>query len=167
MASDNYANNNIFDNEKKVINKLNDYNAKYFGLARCKVKYNSLPGTLTQASDPTCYAFTNSGTSWNDLTAEHDALNNAIVDLKTSLDDTSNPFNKSKYDGSMNYINDLVKNINATRSEYDPKLQQIIENSNRSNSQNAVDSTVYSGIVISIGLASLLFFAFAKADSMK
>jgi len=157
----------IFELEQNVIQRLNEYNKAYFDTGYCKALKSS-----NKPPDSKCSSYKLANGSWNSSVNMDSVystnLDNAINDLKQVLNSSSlQKDDINKYNKTINDINDLVKQINATRSEYDPKLQQIIENSNRSNSQNAVDSTVYAGIVISIGLASLLFFAFAKADSMK
>lgn len=178
------ADKTIFGLEKNVIKRLNEYNDAYFKLGTCKyIVQNFNQGTFnpdtkqftgaTEAVTTTfnsrgCNAYTYSGTAGNynitnNLQNETSNLQKAVNDLKSAITATGS-VGKNKYDASMNDINDLVTQINNLRGEYDPKLQDIIENSNRSVSQQSIDSAAYIGVIMSIGLASLLFFTFVRSS---
>lgn len=177
----------IFQLEKDVIDKLNEYNDAYFKLGTCKYivqKFNKgifdpTTKTFTGATDAVkntfntrgcnndAYTYVASGSTYDvtnaDLNPKFDALNIAVNNLNAALSSTDS-VGKDKYDTSMNHINNLVAQINNLRGEYDPKLQDIIENSNRSVSQQSIDSAAYIGVIMSIGLASLLFFTFVRSS---
>lgn len=181
----------IFQLEKDVIDKLNDYNDAYFKLGTCKyivqnfksstpeATFNTSTREFTGATDDVkttfndrgcanaAYTYTPNGNTYNvtntNLTNKLTALETAVNDLNNALNATDR-VGKDKYDTSMNHINNLVTQINNLRGEYDPKLQDIIENSNRSVSQQSIDSAAYIGVIMSIGLASLLFFTFVRSS---
>lgn len=185
------ADKTIFGLEKNVIKRLNEYNDAYFKLGTCKYIVQNLPSGVTITSNRLSesasltrdisnvfysrdcnngYTYSlQSGTNntyniTKNLTTETDNLEKAVDDLKKALNETNPKRDKNKYDASMNYINNLVAQINNLRGEYDPKLQDIIENSNRSVSQQSIDSAAYIGVIMSIGLASLLFFTFVRSS---
>ena len=181
----------IFQLEKDVIDKLNDYNDAYFKLGTCKYIVQNFKSSTPEATfntstreftgatnavtttfdsrgcDDAAYTYVASGATY-DVTSSvlNEKLSNlekAVGDLKNALNATES-VDKNIYDTSMNYINNLVAQINNLRGEYDPKLQDIIENSNRSVSQQSIDSAAYIGVIMSIGLASLLFFTFVRSS---
>jgi len=182
----------IFGLEKNVIKRLNEYNDAYFKLGTCKYIIENLPQSVTfnpttkqftgateavnttfssRGCDNDAYTYslqpsTNRYTVTNNLTTETDNLNRAVNDLNAALGaiTAADRVSKTTYDTSMNHINNLVTKINNLRGEYDPKLQDIIENSNRSVSQQSIDSAAYIGVIMSIGLASLLFFTFVRSS---
>jgi hypothetical protein len=197
MSTNYYLNNysttekTIFQLEKDVIDKLNDYNDAYFKLGTCKyivqnfksstpeATFNTSTREFTGATDDVtttfngrgcanaAYTYTPNGNTYNvtntNLTDKLTALETAVTKLNDALGATDR-VGKDKYDTSMNHINNLVTQINNLRGEYDPKLQDIIENSNRSVSQQSIDSAAYIGVIMSIGLASLLFFTFVRSS---
>jgi len=181
----------IFELEKEVINKLNDYNDAHFKLGTCKyIVQNIADGSLNHSArtlntpinanisqvftDRNCgdatYTYTRNSSAVaspyydvtsNDLNTKYTDLQNAVTDLDNAMN--TGPMSNDIYDGSMSHIRTLMEQINKTRGEYDPKLEEIIKNSDRSISQQSVDAVAYTGIILSIGLASLLFFTFTRS----
>ncbi len=132
-------NQNAFELQKTVVEKLNDFNTKYAAYMKCQVttcSVNNITETTVQ----------NAAT----------ALQDAIAELKSKYDETSYDIPSSTYDANHQAILDKANNILSTRAELDQKITNIMQPKHELT--RFYDSTIYTKIVLSVLASSLAYF---------
>jgi Spy/CpxP family protein refolding chaperone len=141
---------NLFDLEKDVIDKLNDFNQVYYDYIKCSAEKSKCVSGGTIAN----------------VNLKAKSVQDAIANLQSAYG-----ANKSSEtivsDASFNQIHTEIltksQSINELRTELDSKMQKIIDTNNRIGDDfNNYDSTVYAGIAWSILATSLVFFIFTE-----
>jgi molecular chaperone GrpE (heat shock protein) len=141
---------NLFDLEKDVIDKLNDFNQVYYDYIKCSAEKSKCVSGGTIAN----------------VNLKAKSVQDAIANLQSAYG-----ANKSSQtivsDASFNQIHTEIltksQSINELRTELDSKMQKIIDTNNRIGDDfNNYDSTVYAGIAWSILATSLVFFIFTE-----
>jgi iron only hydrogenase large subunit-like protein len=141
---------NLFDLEKDVIDKLNDFNQVYYDYIKCS------------ADKSKCV----SGGTIANVNAKAKSVQDAIANLQSAYN-----ANKSSQtivsDASFNQTHSEIitksQSINELRTELDSKMQKIFDTNNRIGDDfKNYDSTVYTGIAWSILATSLVFFIFTE-----
>ncbi len=141
---------NLFDLEKDVIDRLNDFNQVYYDYIKCSAEKSKCVsgGTIANVN----------------LNAK--LVQDAIANLQRAYG-----ANKSSQtivsDASFNQIHSEIlqksQSINDLRTELDSKMKKIIDTNNRIGDDfKNYDSTVYAGIAWSILATSLVFFIFTE-----
>jgi len=102
-----------------------------------------------------------------DCTKLYSELNKNLTDMKTNTFndiDSSTLITKTTYDNNYNNILSDYKTLNSERNDLDIKLRELynIPGYSSSNNKFEMDSTIYTGLVVTIIASSLVYFAFTK-----
>jgi len=141
---------NLFDLEKDVIDKLNDFNQVYYDYIKCS------------ADKSKCV----SGGTIANVNLKAKSVHDAIANLQNAYN-ANKSTQPNVSDASFNQMHTEIisksQSINDLRTELDSKMQKIIDTNNRIGDDfNNYDSTVYAGIAWSILATSLVFFIFTE-----
>jgi hypothetical protein len=136
---------NTFTQEKKVIQDINAFNAKYYDYLSCKADSSKCPQGKTAAILK------------SELLALSLTLQTSIATLKNTYQGLS-----QETDGTQSLL-DKAAQIDDLRQDLDAKMAKIIESKNSPNEMTQqLDSTVYAGILWSILGTSLLYYIFTE-----
>jgi hypothetical protein len=145
----NTINNNLFDLEKDLISKINQFNDTYYKYIRC-----SSGGSQS-------YCATNNKTDVEVNTAAT-AVNDAVKALEDAY--KLSPTNTgSLFESNHKEILEKAKTIDELRRSLDTKMDTIIKSKNPPNElTHQYDSTVYTGIMWSVLATSIIFYVFTE-----
>jgi hypothetical protein len=144
--------------EKELIRQLNDFNQKYELYVECNDPTNKNRGNLVCSGN-------NAPTSAS-LIAQMNNINGIINDMNDKVGAVNLKKNYSYRDYKRNYYN--IVNDHSTvrrlRNELDTKVQRLYnpEQSMISDYGYNLDSTIYSGILISALATSVLYYIFTE-----
>lgn len=140
---------NLFDLEKDLISKINQFNDTYYKYIRC-----SSGGSQS-------YCATNNKTDVEVNTAAT-AVNDAVKALEDAY--KLSPTNTgSLFESNHKEILEKAKTIDELRRSLDTKMDTIIKSKNPPNElTQQYDSTVYTGIMWSVLATSVLFYVFTE-----
>jgi len=127
---------------KKVIEDVNDFNAKYY-------EYNNCVNGLCPTNKP--------------LSLLESELNTAASNLNISTTDALNNYQSTGAVDNTQSILDQSRELDELRRDLDTKMEAIVKSKNRIDEPSIeYDSTVYAGILWSILGTSLLFYVFTE-----
>jgi hypothetical protein len=127
---------------KKVIEDVNDFNAKYY-------EYNNCVNGLCPTNKP--------------LSLLESELNTAASNLNISTTDALNNYQSTGAVDNTQSIIDQSRELDELRRDLDTKMEAIVKSKNRIDEPSIeYDSTVYAGILWSILGTSLLFYVFTE-----
>ena len=138
-----YINNSLFDLEKIVIEKINNFNAIYYRFIRCKT-INCSTDTKTEG----------------DVQDAATEVNTAITNLETVYTTANIQTTDAEFKDNHKIIIEKAKSIDELRRSLDTKMEDILKSRNPPTKQ--YDSTVYTGIMWSILATSILFYVFTE-----
>ena len=139
----------LFNLEKELIEKINNFNTIYYEYVRC----------LSGGSN--CTVGTPM-TEENVISASH-IVNEKAKELKTKYESQTNYTTDTIFKSTHESIMNKAKQIDELRRAIDTKMETILKNKNPPNElTRQYDSTVYTGIVWSILATSVLFYIFTE-----
>ena len=143
----NSDNKSLFDLEKVVIDKINNFNAIYYRFIRCKTINNCMVNVKTE----------------QDVKTAADEVNTAITNLQTAYTAAKIQTDDKTFNDNHNIIMEKAKSIDELRRSLDTKMEEILKSRNPPNElTRQYDSTVYTGIMWSILATSVLFYVFTE-----
>jgi len=138
---------NLFDLEKDLVNKINDFNTSYYNFIRCS------SGSV------------NCGTTYTAKNVEEKSIlvKNAVEALQAAYNNAEIDTNETDFKANHQKIMDKSKTIDELRRNLDVKMDAIIKSKNPPNElTKQYDSTVYTGIMWSVLATSVLFYIFTE-----
>lgn len=141
--------NKLFDLEKDLISKINQFNDTYYKYIRC------------YSGGSQEYCGTNNKTN-KEVTTAATAVNNAVKALEDAY--KLSPKNNGEiFESNHKEILEKAKSIDELRRSLDTKMDTIIKSKNTPNElTQQYDSTVYTGIMWSVLATSVLFYVFTE-----
>jgi len=143
-------NKNLFDLEKQLVDKINDFNTSYYNFIRCSSGATVNCGNNITAAD----VDTKSNEVIRVASALQVAYNNAKPNIQT---------NDATFKTNHQEIMEKSKSIDELRRNLDAKMDAILKSRNPPNDlTQQYDSTVYTGIMWSVLATSVLFYVFTE-----
>jgi len=146
MDGSGYINKSLFDLEKVLIEKINDFNATYYRYIRCKTT-----------------SCTENVKTEQDVKDKSVEVNKAITDLQTAYANAKLQTNDTTFKDNHKIIMEKANSIDELRRSLDTKMDTILKNRIIPNEMTKqYDSTVYTGIMWSVLATSVLFYVFTE-----
>ncbi len=144
------SNKNLFDLEKDLVLKINQFNNTYYNFVRC-----SSGGSVN------C----DTGNRKTEQNVKDDA--NAVIasatNLQTAYTNARITTNDATFKSNHQEIMEKSKSIDELRRNLDSKMEFILKSRNPPNElTQQYDSTVYTGIIWSVLATSVLFYVFTE-----
>lgn len=150
--------------ESILLEQLNDFNKKYARYVTCNDSAMNPGNKLNCSTIDLCYNTVQ--LAYSKLlveTSNGENVYGSILDvLNTNL--TKYP-NYAVYDMSHSYIKNTYNNeIIGLRSELDMKLKELNNNTDSISNEykNRFDSTIYSGLMVTVLATSMIYYIFTK-----
>jgi hypothetical protein len=144
------SNKNLFDLEKELVLKINQFNNTYYNFVRC-------------SSGGSVNCDTGNRKTEQNVKDDADAVIASAANLKKAYEDAGISTNDATFKSNHQEIMNKSKSIDELRRNLDNKMDFILKNRNPPNElTQQYDSTVYTGIMWSVLATSVLFYVFTE-----
>lgn len=146
---------NIMKKEQELANQLNDFNKKYELYIECN-------DGIKKTSQPSCSNVATKTDLINQMNIINDNIK--IIDDNIKLANSNSNFKYSDYTDNYYNVMNNYKSVKTLRNELDEKVNRLYnpEKSMISDYGYTLDSTIYSGILISALATSILYYIFTE-----
>ena len=144
------SNKNLFDLEKELVLKINQFNNTYYNFVRC-------------SSGGSVNCDTGNRKTEQNVKDDADAVIASAANLKKAYEDAGISTNDATFKSNHQEIMEKSKSIDELRRNLDSKMEFILKSRNPPNElTQQYDSTVYTGIIWSVLATSVLFYVFTE-----